>query len=154
MLKNLKTQSGKIEINCVHVENEFKGYGVPRACDMSISVTHPYVLMSGKNAIHTNAHTQFVPHLKMLMSTNLIWMSTKTAKKYRLKSGDEFFLENEVAKVKARAFVTEGIRDDTLFAYMGFDEKSGTNLCALLSNQTAPISANMITNVGVSIKRV
>ena len=81
-------------------------------------------------------------------------MSTKTAKKYRVKGGDEFFLENEVEKVKARAFVTEGIRDDTLFAYMGFDEKSGTNLCALLSNQTAPISANMITNVGVSIKRV
>ncbi len=160
LLQKLKTPSGKIEIYCEEVEKVFKGYGVPSSVDMDVKQGFPYVLTSGKSAVHTNGHTQNVPYLNMLLSTNPIWMHPSTAKIHGLKMGDSFYLENGISKEKATVYITEGIRPDTLFAYMGFGHDApalkrthgkGTNPSKLLSLKSATLCGAMITNVGVNI---
>ena len=163
-ISKLKTPSGKIEIFSQKVEDAFPGYGVP--ADHSMDVAHPefqYTLTSGKTAIHTNGHTQNVPFLNMLMSDNPVWVHPKTAKKEGIKTGDVIYLQNNTAKEKATVFVTEGIRPDTLFSYMGFGRDSsrlertngvGTNLSKLLPLVKGPVCSTMITNVGVKITKV
>lgn len=160
LLQNLKTPSGKIEIFSAQVEALFAGYGVPKDVDMDVTQGYPYILTSGKSAIHSNGHTSNVPYLNMLMSDNPIWMHPQTAKKNGLKNGDSFYLQNKIGKEKATVFITEGIRPDTLFAYMGFGREApalartngkGTNSSKLLSLESATVCGAMITNVGVEI---
>ena len=160
MLGSLKTPSGKIEIFSAEVEKAFKGYGVPRAVDMDVTQGFPYVLTSGKSAVHTNGHTQNIPYLHMFLSSNPIWMHPSSAKAHGLKMGDTFYLQNAISKEKATVFITEGIRPDTLFAYMGFGRDApelkrthgkGTNPSKLLSLESATLCGAMITNIGVNI---
>lgn len=160
MLGKFKTPSGKIEIFSEQVENEFPGFGVPRVDNMDVAKGYPYILISGKTAIHTNGHTQNVPYLNMLMSDNPIWVNPITAKKENLKDGEEIYLENEVGKEKGKVFITEGVRPDTLFVYMGFGRESeelkrtngvGINQSKLLPLIKGSVCSTMITNVGVKI---
>lgn len=162
LLSHLKTPSGKIEIYCDEVERAFSGYGVPRAVDMDVTQGYAYVLTSGKSAVHTNGHTQNVPYLHMLLSDNPIWMNPLTAKAHGLKQGDTFYVQNNISKEKATVFITEGIRPDTLFAYMGFGHDAphlkrthgkGMNSSRLLSLESATLCGAMITNVGVKITK-
>jgi len=163
LLDHLKTPSGKIELYSAHVESLFKGFGVPRAMNMDVTGKYPYTLISGKSAIHTNGHTQNVPYLHMLMADNPIWMHPSTAAKHGLQQGDTCYLENEISKEKVHVFITEGIRPDTLFAYMGFGREApkmhrtnhvGLSPSKLLALKNAPICGAMITNTGVSIVKV
>ncbi|RXJ88122.1 thiosulfate reductase PhsA [Arcobacter sp. CECT 8985] len=158
-----KTPSGKIELFAQNVEDAFPGYGVPADHDMDVQNGYPYIITSGKTALHTNGHTQNIPFLNMLMSDNPVWVNPITAKKENIKTGDKIFLENDIGKEKATVFVTEAIRPDTLFVYMGFDRDSkelkrangkGTCQGKLLSLKTAPVCSTMITNIGVKITRV
>ncbi len=155
-----KTPSGKIEIFSEKVEAEFPGYGVPRIDDMDLQKGFPYIITSGKTAIHTNGHTQNVPYLNSLMSDNPVWINPVTAKKEGIKTGDKIFIESYVGKEKATAFVTEGIRPDTLFVYMGFGRESerltrtngvGTSQSKLLSLNKGTVCSTMITNIGARI---
>ncbi len=160
MLEHLKTPSGKIELFSATVESHFKGFGVPSKMDMNVNAQFPYTLISGKSAIHTNGHTHNVPYLHMLMPDNPVWMHPSTAQKHGLKQGDTCYLHNDISKEKVHVFITEGIRPDTLFAYMGFGREAplmhrahhiGLNPSTLLSLKNAPICGAMITNTGVSI---
>ena len=162
VLKTLKTPSHKIEIFCQHVEKVFQGYGVPRASHMDVSQGYPYTLISGKSAIHTNGHTQNVPYLHMLMPENPLWIHPTTAKAHGLKQGDWCYVFNGVDRLKTKIFITEGIRPDTLFSYMGFGRQSprlsranekGMNPSKLLSLHIAPVCGSMITNCGVNITK-
>ncbi len=99
----------------------------------------------------------------MLLSSNPIWMHPSTAKIHGLKMGDTFYLENDNSKEKATVYITEGIRPDTLFAYMGFGHDApglkrthgkGINSSKLLSLESATLCGAMITNVGVNIIKV
>lgn len=160
LLKNLKTPSGKIEIFSQKVEDAFPGWGVPSAVPMEVSNGYPYIITSGKTAIHTNGHTQNIPMLNDLMANNPVWMHPETAAKHDLKTGDLCYLQNETGKQKAEVYVTEGIRPDTLFVYMGFGRNSpelkrtngvGVSQCHLLSTKTGKVCSTMITNVGCDI---
>ena len=163
-INKLKTPSGKIELFSQKVEDLFAGYGVPGKHSMDSTYSDlPYILTSGKTSIHSNGHTQNVPFLNMLMSDNPVWIHPKTAKKENIKTGDSIYLKNNTAQEKATVFVTEGIRPDTLFAYMGFGRESsklertngvGTNLSKLLPLVKGPVCSTMITNVGVEIVKV
>lgn len=159
-LEELKTPSKKIEIFIEEVEASFPGYGVPGKHDMDVAKGFPYILTSGKTAIHTNGHTQNIPFLNMLMNDNPVWINPITAKKENIKNGDTVYLENNVDKEKAKMFVTEGVRPDTLFVYMGFGRESkelkrtngmGLSQSKLLPLTKGPICGTMITNVGVKI---
>ena len=163
VLKKLSTPSGKIEIFSKMVEEAFAGYGVPRFVDMDVSEGYPYVFTSGKSAVHTNGHTHNVPYLHMLMSENPVWMHPSTAKAHGLREGESCYLQNGVDKLKTKVFITEGIRPDTLFAYMGFGTDSlrltrahgkGINPSKLLPLHVAPICGAMVTNVGVKILKI
>ncbi|MCD8545468.1 MAG: thiosulfate reductase PhsA [Sulfurospirillum cavolei] len=157
-----KTPSGKIELFCAHIEQAFTGYGVPCAVDMDVQQNYPYTLISGKSAIHTNGHTQNVPYLHALMSDNPLWMHPSTAKAHGLRQNDTCYIENEIGKEKVKVFLTEGIRPDTLFLYMGFGrqtpllpkiDRKGSSASKLLPLKTAPVCGAMITNTGVRIVR-
>jgi len=161
-LEHLKTPSGKIEMYCAEIEQAFSGYGVTGIVEMDVTQGFPYILTSGKSAVHTNGHTQNVPYLHMLLSSNPIWMHPSTAKAHGLKMGDTFYVQNSIAKEKATVFITEGIRPDTLFAYMGFGHDApemkrthgeGISSSKLLSLESATLCGAMITNVGVNILR-
>ncbi len=161
MLK-FKTPSGKIELFSKKVENEFPGYGVPAVDDFDVTKGYPYIITSGKTAIHSNGHTQNIPYLNQLMSDNPVWINPITAKKEGLKNGDKIFLENSVGKEKATVFITEGIRPDTLFVYMGFGRETqrltrtngiGTSQSKLLSLEKGSVCSTMITNIGVKIAK-
>ncbi|QKF81678.1 thiosulfate reductase PhsA [Halarcobacter ebronensis] len=161
MLK-FKTPSGKIEIFSEEVEENFPGYGVPAKHDTDVAKGYPYIITSGKTALHTNGHTQNIPFLNMLMSDNPVWVNPLTAKKENIKNGDLIYLENNIGKEKATVFVTEAIRPDTLFVYMGFGRESeelkrangkGTSQSKLLSLDKGPVCSTMITNIGVKITK-
>jgi thiosulfate reductase/polysulfide reductase chain A len=159
-MMKFKTPSGKIELFSEKVEKEFPGYGAPAIDDFDVAKGFPYIITSGKTAIHTNGHTQNIPYLNSLMSDNPVWINPVTAKKEGIKTGDKIFIESYVGKEKATAFITEGIRPDTLFVYMGFGRESekltrtngiGTSQGKLLSLQKGPVCSTMITNIGARI---
>ncbi|MBP9613300.1 MAG: thiosulfate reductase PhsA, partial [Sulfurospirillum sp.] len=86
-----------------------------------------------------------------------------TAKAHGLREGESCYLQNGVDKLKTKVFITEGIRPDTLFAYMGFGTDSlrltrahgkGINPSKLLPLHVAPICGAMVTNVGVKILKI
>ena len=160
LLRNLNTPSGKIELFSAQVEEEFPGLGSPGIADMDLYNGYEYILSSGKTAIHTNGHTQNVPFLNMLMNDNPVWIHPQSAKKENLKDGDKIYLVNDTGKEKATVMITEGIRPDTLFVYMGFGRESedlkrtngvGTNQSKLLPLDKNQVCSTMITNVGVKI---
>ncbi len=157
----IKTPSGKIEIFSQTVEDAFAGYGVPAKHSLAVAnEKYPYILTNGKTAIHTNGHTQNIPFLNMLMKENPIWIHPQTAQKVGVKEGDIIYLQNDIGKEKAVAFVTQAVMPDVLFGYMGFGRESvklsrtsgkGTNMSKLLPLEKGPICSTMITNVGVDI---
>ncbi|QKF91843.1 thiosulfate reductase PhsA [Campylobacter sp. CCUG 57310] len=160
-----KTESGKIELFSEKVDAQFPTYGClgnmeDNVKDMDVYAGHELAIMTGKTPIHTNGHTQNVPFLNDLMSESPVWINPKTAKKYGVKTGDKVFLQNKFSKDKATIFVTEGIREDTLFLYHGFGHVSaglkrtdgmGTNQSKLLNPEAGPVCSTMVTNVGVDI---
>ncbi len=160
-LNDLKTSSKKIDLFCPNVEALFQGYGTPGIVAMDVKGAYPYTLISGKSAVHTNGHTQNIPYLHHLMPDNPIWMHPLTAKANGLKANDTCYIENDIGKEKVRIFITEGIRPDTLFLYMGFGmnhvprmhlaNQKGSSASKLLSLRPAPVCGAMITNIGVRI---
>lgn len=155
-----KTESGKIELFSEKVEKQFPGFGCLNTLGMDVYGGHELCLMTGKTPIHTNGHTQNVPFLNALMSDSPVWVHPKTAAKHGIKTGDKIFLQNKFSKDKATVFVTEGIREDTLFLYHGFGHVSaglkrvngvGTNQSKLLDPSYGEVCSTMVTNVGVDI---
>lgn len=157
----LSTPSGKIELFCQKVEDAFPEFGALNTKNIDVFHGHKFCLTSGKTPVHTNAHTQNVPELQALMNENDVWISTNSAKKLGIKSGDKIRISNEISSQIATALVTKAIRDDTIFAYHGFGHISksltsygiGLNDSALLSNKTAPVCSSMVTNIGVDIAK-
>lgn len=157
-----KTPSKKIELFCEEVEKYFPDFGGLNTKDMDVFNGHELCLTNGKTPIHTNGHTQNNPILNELMHNSGIWMNTKTAQKRGLKTGDKVIVYNKFSKEKGEVFVTEGIREDTLFVYHGFGHISkklkrtygvGTNESKLLDPTPGHICGTMVTNVGVDIKK-
>lgn len=155
-----KTPSGKIELFLADVEERFPGEGCLNAKDMDVFGSHKYCITSGKTPIHTNGHTHNIKILNDIMSESPIWINTKAAKREGLKTGDEVMLKNEFGEAKGKIFVTEGIREDTLFVYHGFGHDTpqmsranskGINDSILLNPADGKICGTMVTNVGVDI---
>ncbi|MDA3057858.1 thiosulfate reductase PhsA [Campylobacter sp. VBCF_05 NA6] len=158
-----KTPSGKIELFSEQVEKVFPGEGCINANDMDVYNGHKYCLTSGKIATHTNGHTQNVKILNEMTKESPLWISPNTAKAEGLKTGDLVLVKNEFGEQKVKVFVTEGIRDDTLFVYHGFGhagsgmrraEGLGMNDSVLLDPKAGAVCATMVTNIGVDIVKI
>ncbi|MSN95770.1 thiosulfate reductase PhsA [Campylobacter sp. FMV-PI01] len=162
-LMKFKTPSGKIELFLQSVEDKLPGEGCLHTRDMDVYDGFELCLMSGKTPIHTNGHTQNIKVLNDMMDQSPMWINTKTAQKYNLKTGDTVLVKSKFASGYAKVLVTEGIREDSLFVYHGFGHVSkglkrtfgdGLNQSKLLNPADGAVSGTMVTNVGVEIKKV
>lgn len=158
-----KTPSGKIELFSLQVEEKLPGEGCLNTNNMDVFDGHELCLMTGKTPIHTNGHTQNIKVLNDMMKESPIWINTKTANKKGLKTGDKIMLKNQFGEEKGSVFVTEGIREDSLFVYHGFGHTSkelkrtygdGTNQSKILNPADGNVCGTMVTNVGVDIVKL
>lgn len=159
---SFKTPSGLIEIYSEELESRLENYGIPRFHNFPLKEKDELYFIQGKVAVHTNGATQYVPLLAELMWKNPVWLHPDTAKRHGINHGDEIFLENSIGKEKAHALLTEGIRPDTVFVYMGSGAKAGAKTPAtttgvhcgnLLSHEISPVSGTDVHTSGVRISR-
>ncbi len=158
-----KTKSGKIELFSSTIEERFAGEGCLNTDNIDVFDGHEFCLITGKNAVHTNGHTQYIPILNELLSEAPVWINPRAAARYGLKSGDEVVLKNRFGELRVKLFVTEGIREDTLFLYHGFGHQTpdlplshqkGANQSELLNPASGAVCGTMVTNVGVDIVKI
>ena len=119
--------------------------------------------INGKNATRTNGHTGNNEWMNDLMSEADAWIHPNTAKKLGIKTGDEIELYNKYSTQRGKALVTEGIREDSVFVYMGFGHVSkdmkraygkGINSNYLYPSFTSPRSGMDLHVVGVKVRKV
>ncbi len=159
---SFKSPSGLIEIYSEELESRLENYGIPRFHNFPLKEKDELYFIQGKVAVHTNGATQYVPLLAELMWENPVWLHPETAKNHGIKHGDEIILENSIGKEKAHALITEGIRPDTVFVYMGSGAKAGAKTAAtttgvhcgnLLPHEISPVSGTDVHTSGVRISR-
>ncbi|MBE0495508.1 MAG: thiosulfate reductase PhsA [Campylobacterales bacterium] len=118
--------------------------------------------INGKSAVRTNGAGGNNVWLNNLQSDAGAWVHPNTAKKLGIKDGDDIELYNKYSAQRGKALVTEGIREDTVFAYMGFGHISkdlrhhskGIHSNALYPSFTGQNSGMDLHVVGVKIRKV
>ncbi len=119
------TPSGKIEL----YSSTFKDLGFD---PLPVYTAHPepedgfYRLIYGRAPMHTFSRTANNPNLYDLMEENCVWVNPKTARQWKLKSGQEVFLKNQdgiVSSFPIKIRVTERIRWDSVYMVHGFGHK-------------------------------
>lgn len=118
--------------------------------------------VNGKSAVRTNGAGGNNVWLNNLQTDGGAWIHPNTARKLGIKNGDTVEVYNKYATERGTAVVTEGIREDTIFAYMGFGHISkklryhgkGINSNALYPSFTGKNSGMDLHVVGVKIRKV
>ncbi|WP_299797346.1 thiosulfate reductase PhsA [uncultured Shewanella sp.] len=158
-----KTPSGKIELSSAAVEEFAPGRGVIRYRDVQLKRADELYFIQGKVAVHTNGATHNVPMLANLMSDNAVWIHPLTAGRLGINHGDEIRLTSRVGSETSYAMITPGIRQDTVFAYMGFGSKNkelirasgkGLHCGNLLPDSTSPVVGMNLHTTGVKVEKV
>ena len=148
--KAFQTTSGKIEISSSLLA-QVTGKGVPTWEEPPVPPPGKFYLLSGKVAQHSQMGTQNNRWLHNLYPENPCWLHTSVAGKLGVKTGDVVVVESSVGKVKAHAYVTEGIRPDCLFMVPGFGHiakslrtayESGVSDAALHETYVDPVSGS------------
>ncbi|MGP1449584.1 MAG: molybdopterin dinucleotide binding domain-containing protein [Wolinella sp.] len=157
----LKTANKKIQLFDPKLE-KIAGRGALKFNPVKLKEDDELFFIQGKTALHTNGHTHNIKWLNEAMLENDVWIHPKTAAKLGIKNGDKIELSNKLGKEIGKALVTEGIREDTTFAYFGFGHvsqglkrahKRGVNASGLLPHFTAPVVGMNIHTCGVKIKK-
>ncbi|MBB1363060.1 MULTISPECIES: thiosulfate reductase PhsA [unclassified Shewanella] len=160
---SFKTPSGKIELTSPKIEGMAPGRGVIKHRDVQLKQADELYFIQGKVAVHTNGATHNIPMLANLMSKNAIWIHPITAGRLDIHSGDAIRLTSSVGSEEGTALVTPGIRQDTVFAYMGFGSKNkelvratgkGIHCGNLLPNVIAPICGMNLHTTGVKLVKI
>ncbi|WP_137227093.1 thiosulfate reductase PhsA [Shewanella sp. MEBiC00475] len=160
---HFKTPSGKIELTSAKVEEMAPGRGVIKHRSVQLKNADELYFIQGKVAVHTNGATHNVPMLSNLMSNNAVWIHPLTAGRLNIHSGDAIKLISSVGSEEGTALVTPGIRQDTVFAYMGFGSKNkemvkasgkGIHCGNLLPNVISPVCGMCLHTTGVKLERV
>ena len=117
------TPSGKIEIaSSALAAGKFPP--LPRWEEPPVPGPDQFFLLTGKVAQHTQFATQNNPYLADLFPENALWINTHEAEKRGIKDGDLVLVESDVGKVMIKAYVTERIRPDCVFATQGYGHQS------------------------------
>jgi thiosulfate reductase/polysulfide reductase chain A len=160
---HFKTPSGKIELTSPQVEDMAPGRGVIKHRHVQLKQADELYFIQGKVAVHTNGATHNIPMLSNLMSNNAVWIHPLTAGRFNIHSGDAIQLTSSVGTEEGTALVTPGIRQDTVFAYMGFGSKNkelvratgkGIHCGNLLPNVIAPICGMNLHTTGVKLVKI
>lgn len=160
---SFKTPSGKIELSSDKVEQMAAGRGVIKYREVKLKQDNELYFIQGKVAVHTNGATHNIPMLANLMSDNGVWIHPITAGRLGIASGDKIRLTSSVGSEEGTALVTPGIRQDTVFAYMGFGSKNkelsratgkGVHCGNLLPNKTAPVCGMNIHTTGITLAKI
>ncbi|WP_238103676.1 thiosulfate reductase PhsA [Shewanella sp.] len=158
-----KTPSGKIELTSAQVEDMAPGRGVIKHRPVQLKQADELYFIQGKVAVHTNGATHNIPLLANLMPDNAIWIHPITAGRLNIHSGDAIQITSSVGSEEGTALVTPGIRQDTVFAYMGFGSKNkelvratgkGIHCGNLLPNSVAPICGMNLHTTGVKLAKI
>ncbi|GAA4891697.1 thiosulfate reductase PhsA [Ferrimonas pelagia] len=157
------TPSGKIELSSAKVEALSPGRGVIRYRPVKLKQDNELYFIQGKVAVHTNGATHNIPMLAELMSDNAVWIHPDTAAPHGIKNGDAIELANRNGTEQGTALITQGIRPDTVFAYMGFGAKNpelkratgrGVHCGNLLPHSVAPICGMSLHTAGVTLRKI
>ena len=119
--------------------------------------------INGKTAVRSNSHNGNNQWLNTLLDNAGAWIHPNTAKRFKIKDGDEIEVYNQYSTQRGKAMVTENVREDTIFAYFGFGHMSkdlkraynkGVNSNALYSPLVSPNSGMNVHVVGVKVRKV
>lgn len=158
-----KTPSGKIELSSPRVEEMSPGRGSIKYREVKLKREDELYFIQGKVAIHTNGATHNIPMLHNLMPTAGLWIHPTTAGRLGIRTGDRIHIYNDLGEEEGYALVTQGIRPDTVFAYMGFGSKNselkrayghGIHCGQLLQHVTAPVCGMNLHTTGVKVEKV
>ena len=161
-LTSLKTPSKKIELMSQEAQHAF-GRGVPVYRPIQLAESGQQLFIQGKTGLHTNGHTHNVPWLHELMPENRLWIHPETASKLGVKTDDLVEMASTVGKQQVKAHVTEGVRPDTVFCYMGFGRvspglkrayKKGINSNLMIPTSIVPVCGSSLQTAGVTLKKV
>jgi len=120
---NFGTESGKIEI----ISSVWEKAGVPSLIPyrhIPRLEKNNFRLIIGRDARHTQAHTQNNPLLHHILPTNVAWIATERADALQIKDGDTIHItaaNGHAGTIKVR--VVEGIHPDALFMLHGFGHR-------------------------------
>jgi len=121
----IKTPTGKIEIYSKKFEkcgfDPLPTFKPPREVPSGM-----FRLLHGHIAVHTHANpaTFDNAYLNEICSENELWINKSVAASMGIRNGEYVWVENELAKGKIKAKVTELIRPDVVFMLHGFGHLS------------------------------
>ncbi|MFN3481207.1 MAG: molybdopterin dinucleotide binding domain-containing protein, partial [Thermodesulfovibrionales bacterium] len=112
------------------------------------SIQYPFYLINWKEALHTHSRTMNNKWLMEQQGENILWINSSTAGSLGVVDGDVVWVENQYAKAKAKAKVTERIRPDVVgmihgFGHWGFGataKNKGINDSQFLSGKAERLS--------------
>ena len=118
-----RTKSGKIELYSMRYEEN--GYDpLPVYTPPNAIPPDRFRLVTGRNAYYTHASLQNNVWLHQLCPENRIWIHPRRARAMGIGDGDMVTIKSPVGKAHIKTFLTEGIREDSVFFVHGFGHTS------------------------------
>jgi len=88
--------------------------------DWTPSVDYPFYLINWKEASHTHSRTQNNPWLLEIKPDNPLVMHLEAAKRLKVRTGDEVWIESPYGKVKAKVIMSRRIHPEVVGLQHGF----------------------------------
>ena len=130
-LQNIRTPSGKIELNCRLIE-QFKEQGLsglPKLDFLSENKEYPFVAMIGARlvyAMHSRCHK--VPQLRKMRPEPLVDLNPSDAERYGIKQGDPVRISSSSGSIVMKANLSDRILPGEISLYHGYEEANGNEL--------------------------
>lgn len=150
--RKFKTQTKKIEF----YSEKYKRKGLnpmPVYEPVSEIPQDKFKFVVGRHAYFTHSSTQNMDYLNTIMNENVLWLNASKAEKLGIKDKDVVKVKSSVGEGTLKAFVTQGIRPDTVFFVHGFGSASkgltkthgvGASEAEILEDHWEPISGNAL----------
>ncbi len=117
------TPTGKIEL----YSTLFEKYGYDPFPDWKDELAppqpnekFPFYFTTTRPPVHRHTTTQNNPGLSEIYSENKVWINKKVAERNGIKDGEEVYVASKYGFIKVKAYLTEGIRPDTVCVAHGF----------------------------------
>ena len=122
-IPSFNTPTGKIEL----YSTLFEKYGYDPFPDWKEELSppkpdekFPFYFTTTRPPVHRHTMTQNNPGLSEIYPENKVWINKSVAKKKGIKEGEEVYVASKYGFIKVKAYLTEGIRPDTVCVAHGF----------------------------------